>query len=279
MTFLFWNIKNRPLESVVANLAFRHEVDLIILAECMIPPGAMLPMLSSAGGPPFFLISTDGARVSVYARFSDQFITRVGHDEGRAYTIWKMTLPERAETDILLVTAHLPSKQRRIPASQHSDCFVLANSIRDAERQAGHERTVLVGDLNMNPFEDGVVDARALHGVMTQELATRGRSGKTGGRRVGGRRFPFFYNPMWRFFGDSGEHPPGTYYYRSSEPVTHFWNVFDQVLIRPGLLDSFDSEALTILDSDGSQSLLSKGGLPNSSRFSDHLPILFRLNL
>jgi hypothetical protein len=36
---------------------------------------------------------------------------------------------------------------------------------------------------------------------------------------------------------------------------------------------------VTILDSDGEQSLVSKKGLPRKARASDHLPLLFRLEL
>ena len=55
------------------------------------------------------------------------------------------------------------------------------------------------------------------------------------------------------------------------------WEMFDQVLLRPSLMDGL--EDLRILDHDGVESLLTKNGLPDSENGSDHLLILFRLSM
>jgi len=51
------------------------------------------------------------------------------------------------------------------------------------------------------------------------------------------------------------------------------------VLIRPELLSMFRNEELRILSVAGERTLLTAKGLPNTSVASDHLPILFRLDL
>ncbi|AGP34359.1 hypothetical protein BE04_41665 [Sorangium cellulosum] len=84
---------------------------------------------------------------------------------------------------------------------------------------------------------------------------------------------------MWSRFGDGSPGPPGTYYRDGGEHITFFWNMYDQVLIRPDLLDAFRPEELEILHADGASSLLTQGGLPDRGRASDHLPVLFRLSL
>jgi len=81
---------------------------------------------------------------------------------------------------------------------------------------------------------------------------------------------------MWRLLGDDTKGLPGTYYYRGTEHKVFFWNVFDQVLIRPDLLDRFRGDDLAILHSDGENSFLSAKGLPH---LSDHLPLYFKLDL
>lgn len=153
------------------------------------------------------------------------------------------------------------------------ECTQLAQLIARAEEQIGHSRTVLVGDFNMNPFEAGIVSAGALHGVMCRKIAQQGS------RTVQRRRYLFFYNPMWGLLGDTTPGPPGTYYYRTGKYKMFFWNMFDQVLIRPDLLDRFSNADLEILTSDGHYSFLAKTGLPDSKEASDHLPLLFRLAL
>jgi hypothetical protein len=118
-----------------------------------------------------------------------------------------------------------------------------------------------------------MVGADALHAVMSRHIAARAT------RLVAGEERRFFYNPMWNHFGDHPPCPPGTYYYRGSNQVVFFWNMFDQVLIRPDLLEFFRDEDLSILDSAGGTQLLTAGGTPDTSIGSDHLPILFRLLL
>jgi hypothetical protein len=84
---------------------------------------------------------------------------------------------------------------------------------------------------------------------------------------------------MWNFFGDETLNPPGTYYFTNSEQIVFFWNMFDQVLVRPDLLTMFATEDLAIIDRDGDISFLNSHGVPNPSTASDHLPILFKLQL
>lgn len=125
----------------------------------------------------------------------------------------------------------------------------------------------------MNPFEEGVFAAAGLNAVMTKEVARRVA------RTIQGRRYSFFYNPMWGHFGDRTEGPPGTYYYDRAEHATLFWHMFDQVLLRPDVIDLFCDQELRILTDDGDISFLSTNGLPNATTASDHLPILFSLDL
>lgn len=96
-------------------------------------------------------------------------------------------------------------------------------------------------------------------------------------RRVQDRDYDFFYNPMWSHFGDSRGRPCGTHYYEKAEHVNYFWNIFDQVLLRPHLLAGF-SDDLQILTKAGDTSLLDRNGRPNRDVASDHLPLIFGLD-
>ena len=123
----------------------------------------------------------------------------------------------------------------------------------------------------MNPFDSGMVAAQTFHAMMTKQLVKKGE------RMSRGRSYRFFYNPMWRFFGDQDEMPSGTYYWQASNPINHFWNMYDQVLLRPELMYSLLD--LRILHSDGQTSLLTNSGIPDKNAGSDHLPIYFQLEL
>jgi hypothetical protein len=125
----------------------------------------------------------------------------------------------------------------------------------------------------MNPFESGMVSAAGLHAVMDRRIA------REGSRVVQGREYPFFYNPMWGLLGDGSRGPAGTFFHRHAEQEAYFWNMFDQVLVRPALLDRFDFKDLAILDDTGAEPLVKDSGVPDRDVGSDHLPVLFRLNL
>ncbi len=254
----------------VAKLVQLHQVDVAILAESSFLPTELLTTLNPIGSSDYYYapgILND--RIQVFTKFSAEFISPVF--ESDKLTIRHLFLP--GQESILLATIHFPSKLYWRDESQAFECVELANSISAAEREAGHSRTVLVGDLNMNPFEDGLVSANGLNAAMTRTLANK-RS-----RMVQTKEYPFFYNPMWGLFGDARSTVAGTYYFSAAEHKIFFWNIFDQVLLRPDLLESFDNNELQILHSDGDKSLLTSQGIPDSKNFSDHLPILFKLVL
>ena len=142
-----------------------------------------------------------------------------------------------------------------------------------SETQIGHKKTIIVGDFNMNPFDYGMIAGPAMNSVMTKKIASRGS------RTIQKRKFHFFYNPMWGCFGDRSDGLAGTYYYDKSGHVNYYWNIFDQVLLRPELIKFFIDQKLKILISDGNSSLLNSNGIPDCNHFSDHLPILFSLEV
>jgi hypothetical protein len=123
----------------------------------------------------------------------------------------------------------------------------------------------------MNPFEAGMVGARGgLHAVMSRRVAARET------RVVQNDKYRFFYNPMWNHLGDRTE-AGGTFYYENSEAVCYFWNMYDQVLLRPDLLKGFAPEKVRIVTEIGGVALL-EGGRPNTKVASDHLPVVVELD-
>ena len=267
-TFLFWNTNKKPVVEAIAALVKSHVVDVLILAEFSTPV-ELLERINQPGKAGFHLTFGLSKGIAVFTRFSSQFVHPVYETD--RISIRRLTLP--AQLEILLALVHFPSKLYWSGDSQAIECTELAREIRTQEENAGHNRTVVVGDMNMNPFEPGLVSAAGLNAVMTRDLAGR-RS-----RSVQSREYPFFYNPMWNHFGDRHDGPPGTYYYERSEHVCYFWNIFDQVLFRPDLVNRCPSDGVRILTRAGDRSLLSEDGTPNPRLASDHLPLLFELDL
>jgi hypothetical protein len=94
-------------------------------------------------------------------------------------------------------------------------------------------------------------------------------------RVVAGNEFSMFYNPMWRFLGDEKQ-PYGTYYHNNGDPINTYWNLYDQVIIRPALRERFIDENLKIITETQSKYLLDMNGHPDKE-LSDHLPIIFEI--
>lgn len=268
--FIFWNINRKPLEKNIARLAHRYKIDIIMLAECVTPPAVLLDCLNSPDKSDYYYAGELGCKkIKIFTKFPDRFI-KILH-ETDSLTMRHVELPGR--TDILLAVVHLRSKIHRDDIGKKIECTTLIREIEFGEEQAKHSRTVLVGDFNMNPFEEFMVAAGGLHATMSKNIA------KNEKRTVGKKMYKYFYNPMWNFFGDK-IHPPGTCYYNKSDYLSYFWNIFDQVLIRPELIDRFNNDKLYILYTDGENSFVSgKFGAPNRREYSDHLPILFDLSL
>jgi hypothetical protein len=274
LVFLFWNLRRRDMSVSLARLAVAHGIDFLILAE---PPtdgtfqAALLTALNTGDTPRPFQHSPDlCGRIEIYSRFPPEYLPAVR--ESSYYSIRRMALPDRRE--FLLAAAHLISKREFAAESQYDEAVHFCQRIREAEGDAGHLRTIVVGDLNMNPFEYGMISALRFHAVSSKEIARQQV------RTVQGIEYPYFYNPMWRFFGDRAEHPPGTYYYRKAEHQCYFWNIYDQVLVRPALLPDWNDADISVLSGDGVVPFLSaRGRVPGGAGGSDHLPILFRLRV
>jgi endonuclease/exonuclease/phosphatase family metal-dependent hydrolase len=268
--FLFWNLGKQPLQKSISRLASLHEIDVIILVECQIPPATMLWGLNENQSSLYDYAPGIGCeRVKLFTKFHRDLIPPI-YEEDRL-TIRRLQLP--GLQDILVTAVHFPSKLFWSDESQAAECARLSQVIKRIEAQTGHKRSILVGDLNMDPFEAGVVNANGIHATMSRQIASRGE------RVVQGQSYPFFYNPMWNLFGDMSTTSPGTFYYSSSEHKAYFWHMFDQVLIRPDLQDNFPGASLRILVSDGVESFVNENGLPDHRTKSDHLPLMFDLVL
>ena len=267
-TFLFWNIARKPLRDEVRRLTERHQIDVLMLAESPLSAGQMLRSLNRNGGGWQFPFSAR-EKIQVYTRF-ERNLLEARLEEPR-WTIRELILPGLPA--VVVAVVHLHDKRNWNDASQSAACYDLARDIQNVETRVGHNRTLLVGDFNMNPFETGMIAANGLHAETTRRIA-----GKIG-RVVDEKTHRYFYNPMWNLFGDATRGPAGTYFYRGSEMVKLSWNMFDQVLIRPALLPFLVTEELEILTDDWQQSFLTAQGTPTTRRGSDHLPILFKLNL
>ena len=127
----------------------------------------------------------------------------------------------------------------------------------------------------MNPFEKGMVFPDAFNAVSSKSIALKNE------RIVSetNKKYKYFYNPMWSYLGDLSKHSPGTYYFKEHSHRNHFrWNMFDQVLIRPELIDKIDENSIEIINEKEVSIKLSPKMKQEFITPSDHLPLFVKFN-
>jgi hypothetical protein len=284
ITFAFWNVngpKLRPgdarfvrLQRLLTLLALRRRVDVLILAES--PFAGRLRIVGFSEAPT--LLSPNPitkCRLEIYHRDTVSIDPVHGGDR---WSLQAVTVAASGAS-FLLAATHLPAPPRPSDETRRSHLHRMVARLATWEQgvyeQQGHRRMIVVGDLNFEPYDLAVVGPAGLNAVSSKQLAFE-RS-----RQPTSAEAPLYlYNPMWGHYGDTNGGPPGTYFWDASEDdECRFWYMRDQVLLRPEMLPFWNDQSLEILGSVGNRPLLGKTGRPNAKYASDHLPIVFNLNL
>ncbi len=269
LNFLFWNTNRKPLIKEIANIAKNNNIDVILLAEHNLNDVDLILELNLESieyylPNPIF----QNSRIKVFTRFDNDFIIPIKVDSENRYTCFK--IKQSSFQELLVFGVHLPDRKNSTPASISAYGRRLAAKVKEIEKQQNLNNTIVIGDFNMNPSDESLISAGDFHAIMDCEIA------KKVSRIVSNTEYDYFYNPMWSLYGDIGNNVAGSYYYNKEGLVSNHWNVFDQVLFRPSLIDNFEKDSLKFVDSDGKKSLLKKGKIPNE-KYSDHLPLIFTL--
>ena len=140
--------------------------------------------------------------------------------------------------------------------------------------------SIIVGDFNCNPFENAMTAIDGFHALdLSNNYPNKLNS------------HHFYLNPsllpMGGLNGSAGNHlPVGTYYFGNKNlknASQKFWNMYDGVIISPGLKKNYLSGSnLNIISSINNSNKThafynSANDTINHSDYSDHLPITFNL--
>ena len=260
MRFLFWNTyNNTDINPIICEIVEEQNINTIILAEYKDSVDDLILHLFQKG-----------ILMHPYITLGCDRITMLGTNENvfpsRQDTYYTMQIVEK---DFLLCAVHLPSRLHADPSTQLMKSHSIAYDIELAEKESGSLESIVVGDFNQNPYDHGCLGATGFHSIPVAAETKRLS------RKILGEDRKMFYNPMWNLLGDF-QYPPGTYYYKSSQEKTEFWNIFDQVMIRPQLRNRFVDTSLKIITETETTSLVDKNRHP-SKKISDHLPIVFEV--
>lgn len=267
----FWNINKKSFTKDIVDFTYNKDLDILILAECTVSPSKVETELQSGHSKKkYTVINSTHSKFKIFTRLDNKFIKNYDKEfGGKSWSINKFTFPTL--TPFSIISVHLPSKIHWDDFSQSLEAVNLMNEIRKYEIKNGRN-SLVIGDFNMNPYEVGMTSSIGLHGMKDANIA------KQNSRKVQGIKYDFFYNPMWNFLGDKQD-VPGTYFYKKAIHNNVMWNTFDQVLIRPTLLNFFKISDIEIATKIDSTELIDRRTKQIKSGYSDHLPLLITLNI
>jgi len=163
--FLFWNYRcSLPdREAILARLVHHEAVDVVILAESSCDPKRLVDRLSSAGRiyRPWSIIHK---RFQVFAGYAVE-VFRGPRDHDR---LCLLDFQAPGHPEIILAAIHLESGLRLERTERKDLAAPLATAVRLIQLERNHTRTIVVGDFNMNPFDDGMISPEGF-GAMTSK--------------------------------------------------------------------------------------------------------------
>ena len=277
MNFLFWNIKGRsiadgmPLLGVLQKIVRAESIDLIALAEYKEYSEQLDSALVSNNT--FTRLKKLSSKIEKVDVFYDPQKIEVNIAQNNELSTALRIKSKETGVNINGFFCHLPSKIHRNADEQREYAIDYMEEVVSYEEQTSCNKTFICGDFNMSPYEEGMVCSRGFHSIMDANVTRKYPS-----RNVNKKQYSTFYNPMWGLVGDLGRGDvAGSYYYNGYKSSEYFWYMYDQVILRPSLLDYFDNSKLRVITQGESYNLLDNKSKINTI-YSDHLPISFTLN-
>ncbi len=273
---LFWNINKKNLVQEIITIILENRIDILIVAEA---ENLDVPYLLSELGKHGRKFKNEEIlpRQREIMVFADKETEISTYREEKYYSAYKV---HENGKNRLLVAVHLVSAMYYSEQARNQRASQLAKAIEKLEESCNAEaeqqgrpnyNTIVVGDFNLHPFSTGIIGIHGFNAVMDSKRALKKA------RIRDGKAVKFYYNPMWNLMGKR-ENSLGTFYYEQDQDDNSFyWYTFDQILLRPELIDDFVWSDFGIIEHIGKCSLLKNDKIYNR-KYSDHLPVKFAVS-
>lgn len=273
MVIAFWNINKKNLSDLLVELVKQEQVDILILAET--DDKTIVEFLTKNNkvntNRQYNQVSSPNDKITVLTSYSlSVFTNKSSLYPSPRWNAFNVKIPSIIEFNLFPV--HFHSKVNWSESSLALECVNFSRDVQTVEKNTGCFDSILIGDFNMNPFEDGIVAANGIHAIQDLNYAHK----KKNGRNIDGLKYDYFYNPMWNFFGDKSS-PYGTHYHRTAGHISQEWNIYDQVIIRPSLKKYLKGDYVKIITRVGTEQLTGTFQRPDKKNYSDHLPITLQI--
>jgi len=267
INFLYWNANNNNISLYIAEVCMENEIDVLILAEHKsVDIDYLIRKLRENNL--YFKVENIAPNSRILLLHKTEGMVKT-IKESRYYSVFKLNSDKE---EILIFAVHLPSKYAQEASDLNMYTSQIVREFQQLEEEREISKSLVVGDFNMNPFDEGMVSALGFNAIMCPDIA------KKKSRKVLNEERKFYYNPMWHIMGNNNNICKGTYYY-STSTKSYYWYTYDQVIIRPDLIEKFNIDELQIINEIKGKSIITKSNIPNKKDISDHLPIKFKLQM
>ena len=267
ITFLTWNINQKDCLQPLKEILNDFQVDILLLNESLLDDTQIYKETGLKR------IISSHKRCKFYSKLPDaEFYL---HNDTISDDILFACLKKKNDI-ILIAGVHLPSKLwcNEVTQSEIStDCITYVNQ---QQISLNTTQVIVFGDFNMNPFDIGMIKPTGFNSVFNKITAKKLRNFHK-------RSYQRFYNPTFSLFGDfiptiGTPKVTGTYYFKSLSNINeHHWNMLDNVLLKNKMIDALDLSTIQIIQQTTNYKLVDID--KNKIFFSDHLPLLFKLNI
>ncbi len=138
-TILFWNMKGKSLEPMVADLAMEQTADVICLAENGAKQSSLEVALNASTGKRYTTVLTRTPKLTVLTCDPSLNLRELYGDVSGRLSIRQLMI---AGKEFLLAIGHFHSKLSRKPSEQNSAMQSFADEIRSLEQKRKNSRTI-----------------------------------------------------------------------------------------------------------------------------------------
>lgn len=268
MKYLLWNIYGKNLIGPLIQVIIENEIDVVALIETKkIELDTVINQLNLKGCRWKKLEFCPNADIRLIVK--DEINVSI-HCEEKHYNTYKI---KQNEELLLLTVVHLSSAMYKSEEARSSRAEDVSNVIRKIEEELFGEneyKSIVIGDFNLQPYSRGIIGAYGFNATMSIIKA------KKVSWTVDGEKKLFYFNPTWKIMGDN-KNVQGSYYNNSDQDdKAIFWYSFDEVLIRPSLIDRFIWNNFVIIEETKDHKFI-RNEIIDKNNYSDHLPVKFEI--
>lgn len=261
MNILFWNLKKNSNAQWIKHIIIENNVDIAVFAEYENTDfEEVIRNLKNQ----FIRHDGKGGCNKITLLCSSNYHVTVKREQSR-YTLYSVY---SEVFSINLVGVHLPSNPYGDANRRRVVIRDLVNDINELENENNHRRTIVIGDMNCNPFDEEMIQIDSFNAVLFKQLILQKELVD-----FENKRYRRFFNPIIHYLNEDTQ-SYGTYYYSSGSALI-YWNCFDQVLVRKELCDVI--RRVDIIREINGKKLIKR--IKPNDEISDHLPLLLNIDL